>query len=99
MQVNLENKKAETNYGSKLSNDSRVECSTSDKFISLTTGEIVSPRVLIQFDWSDFDIILKMSWLCTYGVKIGCDDPKAISRKEQGREICFMVKERKNLAL
>ena len=32
---------------------------------------------------------------CTSGVKIGCDDPKVISRDEQGREICFMVKERK----
>jgi len=38
-----------------------------------------------------------MVWLCTCGVKIGCDDPKVISRDEQGREICFMVKERKKL--
>jgi len=40
-----------------------------------------------------------MSWLCTYGVKIDCEDPKVISRDEQGREICFMIKERKNLGL
>ena len=99
MQVNLENKNAEINYGLKLSNDSRIECSTSHKFVSIIVGEIVSPEVLIQFDSSDFDIILEMIWLCTYGVKIGYDDPKVISRDEQGREICFMVKERKNLVL
>ena len=51
----------------------------------LLLGEIVSPEVLIQFDSSDFDIILEMIWLCTYGVKIGCDDHKVISRDEQGR--------------
>jgi len=72
MQVNLENKKAKTNYGIKLSNDSRVECSTSHKFVSITIGGIVFLRVLIQFDLSDFDIILEMSWLCTYEVKIDC---------------------------
>ena len=98
--MNLENKKAETNYGIKLSNDSRVECSTSYKFVSIITGEIVALGVLIQFEWSGFNIIiLEMSWLCSYGVKIGCDDPKVISRKEQGREICFMIKESKNFIL
>ena len=98
MQVNLENKKAKTNYGIKLSNDSRVECSTSHKFVSITVGEIVSPGVLVQFDWSNFNIILEMSWLCTSWVKIG-SFPKVVSRDEQGREICFMVKERKNIVL
>ena len=82
MQVNLENKNAEINYGLKLSNDSRIECSTSHKFVSIIVGEIVSPEVLIQFDSSDFDIILEMIWLCTYGVKIGCDDPEVISKEE-----------------
>jgi len=99
MQVNLENKKAETNYEIKLSNYSRIECSTSHKFVSIIVGEIVSPGVLIQFDSSNFDIILEMIWLCTYGVNIGYNDPKVISRAEQGREICFIVKDRKNLLL
>ena len=97
--MKLENRETETNYGIKLSNDSRVECSISHKFVSITIGGIVFPRVLILFDSSDFDIISKMSWLFTYGVKIGCDDPKIISRDEQGRELCFMGKEGKNLVL
>jgi len=98
MQVNIENKKAETNYGIKLSSDFRVKCLTSHKFVSITIGKIVSSEVPIQFDLSDFDIILKMIWLYTSGVKIGCD-PKVISRDGQGREICFMVKGRENLVL
>jgi len=35
MQVNLENKNAEINYGLKLSNDSRVECSISHNMFQL----------------------------------------------------------------
>ena len=66
---------------------------------SISVGGIVFPGVLILFDSSNFDIISEMSWLCTYGVKIDSDDPKVILRDEQGREICFMDKERKNFIL
>jgi len=76
--VNLENKKAEINYRHKLFNDSRVDCSISHKFVSIIIGGIVFPRVPIHFDSSEFDIILEMIWLCTSGVKIGCDDPKVV---------------------
>ena len=40
---------------------------------------------LIQFDLSDFDIILGMNWLQTYGAKIGCEDVKVILKNEKGR--------------
>ena len=92
MQVNLENKEAETNYGIKLPNNSWVSCPISYKFIPITIGGIVFPRVLIQFDSSDFDIILEISWLGTYEAKIDCENLKAISRYEQGRENCLMEK-------
>jgi len=58
MQVNFENKEEETNHRIKLSNDSRVECSTSHKFVSIALSGIVFPKVLIQVDSSNFDIIL-----------------------------------------
>jgi len=67
--------------------------------VSIAVGGTVFPGVLILFDSLNFDIILEMSWLCIYGVKIDCDDPKVILRDEQGREICFIDKERKNLIL
>jgi len=54
---------------------------------------------LIQFDLLHFDIILEMSWLSTYELKIDYADLKIFSRDEQGRDICFMGKERENLVL
>jgi len=85
MQVNLEKKEVETNYRIELSIDSRVECSTSHKFVSITISGIVFPGVLIHSDSSDFDAVPKMNWLCTYGIKIYCEDHKVTSRGEQGR--------------
>ena len=61
MQLNLENKETETNYKIKLPNDSRVQFPISYKLIAITISGIVFPGVLIEFDSSDFDIILKMS--------------------------------------
>jgi len=99
MQLDLENKETETNYKIKLLNNSRVLYPISYKLVPITIGGIVFPGVSIQFDSSNFDIILKMSWLCTYGVEIDCENLKAISRDEQRRKICFMGKERKYLVL
>jgi len=48
MQVNLENKEAETNYEIKLPNNFRVQCPMSYKFIPITISGIVFPGVLIQ---------------------------------------------------
>jgi len=50
MQVNLENKKTEINYGLKLSSDSSVECSIPHKFVSIIISGIVFPEVPIHFD-------------------------------------------------
>jgi len=44
---------------------------------------------LIQFDLSNFDIILGINWLHTYGAKINCEDLKVILKDEKGREVCF----------
>jgi len=47
MQVNVDNKKAEINYGLKLSNYSRVECSISHNLIqSLSFWTAVTPLSL-----------------------------------------------------
>jgi len=54
---------------------------------------------LIQFDSLDFDIILEMSSLCTYGFKIDCEDLKVTSRFEQGRKLCFIGEDKKNVIL
>ena len=61
MQLNLENMKLETNYRIKLSDDSIVECPISYKHVSITIDGVIFPGDLIQFDLSDFDIILGMN--------------------------------------
>jgi len=70
LQLNLEDRRTKTNYRIKLSNDSVIDCPISYKFISTTIGGTTFPVDLIQFDLSDFDIILGMNWLHTYGAKL-----------------------------
>jgi len=89
MWLKLKNMKAKTNYRIKLRNDYIVECLISYKLVPITIGGIIFPKDLIQFDLSNFDIILVMNWLPTYGAKIDCEDPKVTLRDERGREVCF----------
>jgi len=51
---------------------------------------------LIQFDLSDFDNILGMNWLHTYGAKIDCEDLRVILKDENGEKYSSMLRERKN---
>ena len=74
IQLSLENRRMETNYKIKLPNNSVVECPVSYNFVPVIIGETTFPVDLIQFDFSDFDIILGMNWLHTYGAKIDCED-------------------------
>ena len=89
MQLNLEDRRTETNYRIKLPNDSVIECPISYKLVPITIGGTTFPVDLIQFDLSDFDIIFGMNWLRTYGVEIDCEDLKVILKDEKGREVLF----------
>jgi len=42
------------------------------KHVPISIGEYTFPGDLIQFDLSDFDIILGMNWLHAYEAKIDC---------------------------
>ena len=70
MQLNLENRKEKTNHRIKLLNDSIVQCPISYKLDPITIGGIIFPGDLIQFVFSDFDIILGMNWLHTMGPRL-----------------------------
>jgi len=85
MQLNLEGRRTETNYRFKLRNDSVIECPISYKLVPVTIGGTTFLMNLIEFYLSDFDIILEMNWLHTYGAKIGCEDLKVILKDEIGR--------------
>jgi len=51
----------ETNYRIKLPNDSEIECPLSYELVPLTIGKTTIPMDLIQFNLSEFDIILGMN--------------------------------------
>ena len=89
MQLSLENRRMETNYKIKLPNNSVVECPVSYNFVPVIIGETTFPVDLIQFDLFDFDMILRMNWLHTYGAQIDCEDLKVILKDEKGRKVCF----------
>jgi len=59
------------------------------KLVPITISGTIFPRDLIQFYLSDFDIILGMNWLHTYGAKIDCGDLKVILKDGKGGEVCF----------
>jgi len=58
MQLNLEDRKMESNYKIMLPNDCVIECPISYKLVPIIIGGTTFPVNLIQFDLSDFDIIL-----------------------------------------
>jgi len=89
MQLNLKDRRMETNYRIKLPNDCVIECSISYKLVPITISGTTFPVDLIQFDLSNFDIILRMNWLHTYGAKIDCEDLKVILKDKKGREVFF----------
>jgi len=90
MQLNLEGRTTETNYKIKLPNDNVIECPISYKLISITVSETTFPVDLIQFDWSDFDIIFGMNWLHTHGAGIDYEDQKLILNDKKRERSVFL---------
>ena len=66
-----------------------VTMETLQHVFPITIGGTTFPVDLIQSDVSDFDIILGMNWLYTYGANIDCEDLKVILKDEKGREVLF----------
>ena len=54
---------------------------------------------LIQFDLSNFHIILGINWPHTYGAKIDCMDLKVTLTDEKGQKVYFMDKGWRNLVI
>jgi len=61
MQLNLEDRRMETNYRIKLPNECMIEIPISYEFIPITIGGTTFHVDLIQFNLSNFDIILGMN--------------------------------------
>ena len=87
----------ETNYTIKLPNDSIVDYPILYKHAPISIAESIFLGDLIQFDLLDFDIILRMNWLCTCGVTIACKDLKVILNDEKGQEVWFYWQRKEKL--
>ena len=61
MQRNLQNRRTKTNYRIMLPNDSVVYCPISYNLVPIAIGGTTFPGDLIQFDISNFDIILRIN--------------------------------------
>jgi len=61
MQLNLEGRRTETDYRIKLPNDYVIQCPTSYILVPISIGGMTFPVDLIQFDLSNFDVILRMN--------------------------------------
>lgn len=70
MQLHLEGRRTETNYRFKVPNDSVIEYPISYKLVPISTGGTTFSMDLIQFDLSNFDIILGMNWLQLMEVRL-----------------------------
>ena len=88
--------KVETNYRIKLPNECIVECTIPYKLIPNAIHRIIFRGDLIQFDLSNFGIILGMNSLRNYGTKIDYEDPEVILRDEKEVAYVFMGKKGKN---
>ena len=76
-----------------------IERPISYKHVPITIGGTTFPMDWIQFNLSDFDIILGMNWLHTYRAKINCEDLKVILKDEKGREVFLWAERGKMLSL
>ena len=50
------------------------------------------PGDLLQFNLSDFNIVLGMNWLYTYGIRIDYKDLKVVVCNEKGQEVYWYGK-------
>jgi len=87
--LSLEDNKEEVAYRIGLPNRHVLKCSTLYKDVPILIGEHRFPGDLIQFDLSEFDVILGMNWLTSHGEHIDCKALKVILKDSKGRKVYF----------
>ena len=89
MFLNLESNEEEIDYRICSPNGHITKCSTPYKDILIMIAKERFPGDLMQFDLSEFDVILGMNWLTTHGARIDCKALKVILRDSKGQKVCF----------
>jgi len=90
LQLNLTKNKEWANYRISLPNRQVIECPVLYKHVLIVIVEHEFLEDLIQFDMSEFNIILGMDWLTVYGEDINSKDLKVTLKDLEGREVCFL---------
>jgi len=87
--LSLEGTKEEVDYQIGLPNNQVIKCLILYKDVPIMIGEGRFLGDLIQFNLSEFDIILGMNWLTTHGRHIDCKALKVILKDSKGRKVYF----------
>jgi len=87
--LNLEGTKEEVNYQIGLPNGQVIKCSILCKDVPIMIEERRFLGDLIQFNLSEFDIILGMNWFPTHGAHIDYKALKVILKDSKGRKVYF----------
>ena len=82
--LNLEDNKEEVYYEIGLPNGHAIKCSTLYRDVPIMIEKKRFLGELIQFDLSEFDVILRMDWLTVYRASINCRALKVILRNSKG---------------
>jgi len=82
--LNIKGNKEEVDYTIGLPYRYITRCSTLYKDVLIMIGGRRFPRDLIQFNLSEFDVILGMDWLTVYRAGIDCRALKVILRNSKG---------------
>jgi len=93
--LNQEGDKEEVDYKIGLPNGHVTKCSTLYRNVSIMIRERRLLGDLIQFDLSEFNVILGMNWLTTHRARIDYKEPKVILRDLMGRNVYFYGKRAK----
>jgi len=87
--LNLEGSQGDVDYKIGLPNRHVIKCSTLYRNVLIIIGEKRFPGDLIEFDLSEFDVILGINWLAAHGLRIDCRALKVILKDSRGRKVYF----------
>jgi hypothetical protein len=66
-----------------------IRCPTMHRECPLVVGGETFSGDLVQFDLSEFDVILGMDWMTRHKAKLDCEKHEVILKDSKGNKVCF----------
>ena len=88
----MEKHKVWVNHRISLPNEQTIECPIIYKHVSSVIGAHEFPKNLMQFDMSEFHIILRTDQLTTHGENTDHKDLKVTLKEQEVKKYAFIVK-------